>query len=147
MKGFLQQLFDYNFYCNKQLIEQFAQMDKVPKKSVELFNHILNSHHIWNQRILGKTAEFEVWQKHKSKQWSDIHYENQRTSFEIITNTEDFTKRIDYTTTEGRAYANELKDMLFHIINHSTHHRGQILTNIRASKFEPIPLDYIFYKR
>ncbi|MEM9362686.1 MAG: DinB family protein [Bacteroidota bacterium] len=147
MKGFLQQLFDYNFYCNKQLMEQFVQMDKMPKKSVELFNHILNTHHIWNHRILEKTAEFDVWQKHKPKLWNDIHYENQRTSFEIITNTEDFSKRIDYTTTEGRTYANELKDMLFHIVNHATHHRGQILMNIQASKIKTIPLDYIFYKR
>ncbi|WP_298995773.1 DinB family protein [Flagellimonas sp. S174] len=147
MKGFLQQLFDYNFYCNKQLMEQFGQMDKVPKKSIKMFSHILNSHHIWNQRILGKTHEFEVWQKHAVEDWNDIHYDNQRSSFEIITNAEDFNKRIDYTSTEGRAYSNDLKDILFHIVNHATHHRGQIVMDMRASKIEPIPLDYIFYKR
>ncbi|MEM9076800.1 MAG: DinB family protein [Bacteroidota bacterium] len=147
MKGFLQQLFDYNFYCNKQLIEQFEQIDKLPKKSVVLFNHILNAHHIWNHRILETPSKFEVWEKHKPKQWNDIHYENQRTSFEIITNTDDFNKRIDYISSEGRAYANDIKDILFHIINHATHHRGQILADLKASKIEPIPLDYIFYKR
>ena len=147
MKGFLQQLFDYNFYCNKQLMEQFDQMDKLPKKSVVLFNHILNSHHVWNHRILNTSPEFEVWEKHKPKAWNDIHYDNQRTSFEIITNTDDFHKRIDYVSTEGRAYGNEIKDILFHVVNHATHHRGQILANLRASKIEPLPLDYIFYKR
>ncbi len=147
MQGFLQQIFDYNFYCNRELIEQFSKWDMVPNRSSELFNHILNAHHIWNQRILGKVPDFGVWQKHEMEQWSDIHYENQRTSFEIITNTDDFSKRIDYESTEGRTYANELKDILFHIINHATHHRGQILTDIRENGHEPKALDYIFFKR
>ncbi len=147
MKGFLHQLFDYNFYCNKKLIEQCGTMKKVPKKSITLFSHILNAHHVWNQRILGKPSEFLIWQEHDLDNWGDIHYENQRTSFEIITNTDDFSKRIDYENSQGRTYANELKDILFHIVNHSTHHRGQILANFREKGVEPEALDYIFYKR
>lgn len=147
MKGFLHQLFDYNFYCNKKLIEQCGTLKKVPEKSITLFSHILNAHHVWNHRILEKPAEFTVWQEHKLEAWGDIHYENQRTSFEIITNTDDFGKRIDYENSKGRMYANELKDILFHIINHSTHHRGQILADFRKNGIEPETLDYIFYKR
>ncbi|MCL6266843.1 DinB family protein [Flagellimonas myxillae] len=147
MKGFLQQLFDYNFYSNKKLIEQCSSMGTVPEKSVKLFSHILNAHHIWNHRIVGKPSEFAVWELHKVADWGDLHYENQRTSFEIIRNTEDFNKRIDYENSQGRTYANDLKDILFHIVNHSTHHRGQILTDFRNSGIEPEALDYIFYKR
>lgn len=147
MKGFLHQLFDYNFYCNKKLIEQCMAMDEVPEKCVQLFSHILNAHHIWNHRILGKEQEFKVWQEHDQSHWGDLHYENQRTSFEIITNSDDFAKRIEYVNSAGRTYANDLKDILFHIVNHSTHHRGQILADFRNSDIEPEPLDYIFYKR
>jgi uncharacterized damage-inducible protein DinB len=98
-------------------------------------------------RLLGKELKYEVWQVHEVKDWEDIHYENQRTTFEIITNSNDFEKRVDYETTEGRVFANELKDILFHIINHSTHHRGQILAGFRDSNIEPGNLDYISYKR
>lgn len=148
MKGFLHQLFDYNFFCNKKLIEQcVAIKKKTPKKSVNLFSHILNAHHIWNQRISGKSSEFDIWQEHAIENWEEIHYENQRTSFEIITNTDDFSQRITYQNSKGRTYANELKDILFHIVNHSTHHRGQILSDFRANGVEPESLDYIFYKR
>jgi hypothetical protein len=28
MKGFFQQLFDYNFYCNKKMIQQCSGPDK-----------------------------------------------------------------------------------------------------------------------
>ncbi|WP_396591038.1 DinB family protein [Allomuricauda sp. R78024] len=147
MKGFLHQHFDYNFYCNKKLIEQCASMDQVPEKCIKLFSHILNAHHVWNHRIVGKQIEFDVWQKHEVENWQDIHYENQRTSFEIITNADDFAKRIDYENSEGRTFGNELKDILFHIVNHSTHHRGQILMDFRLAGIEPESLDYILYKR
>ena len=147
MKSFLNQLFDYNFYCNKKLIDECNKLDKVPDKSLSLFSHILNAHHIWNARVLGSDIAFEVWQEHPLKDWGDIHYENQRSSFEIITNNDNFEKRIDYENTEGRLFTNTLQDILFHIVNHSTHHRSQISMDFRSNDLEPIKLDYIFYKR
>jgi uncharacterized damage-inducible protein DinB len=147
VKVFFNQLFDYNFYCNKKLIEVCSEANVVPEKSVELFSHILNAHHLWNARILEKDAEFKAFQIHEIKDWGDLHYENQRSSFEIITNAEDFDKRIDYDNSEGRLFISNLQDILFHIINHSTHHRGQIAANFRANDIEPLKLDYIFYKR
>ena len=69
------------------------------------------------------------------------------TTFEIITNIEDFETRINYQTTAGRTFGNEVKDILFHMINHATHHRGQILANLKANDIEPEALDYIIYKR
>lgn len=147
MESFFNQLFDYNFYCNKKLIEQCIKMETIPQKSLELFSHILDAHHIWNHRILKKQPIFGVTQLHPLKNWADIHYENQRSSFEIITNTDDFELRTDYENSEGRLFTNTLKDMLFHVINHSTHHRAQISLDFRNNGIDPINLDYIFYKR
>ncbi|MEO9892572.1 DinB family protein [Aurantibacter sp.] len=147
MKVFFNQLFDYNFYCNKKIIELCAGESDVSEKTIELFSHILNAHHIWNSRIIGKQPEFDVWQIHTITSWNDIHYDNQRSTFEITSNVDDFDKRIDYENSKGRLFANNVKDILFHILNHSTHHRGQISMNLRANNIEPMPLDYVFYKR
>ena len=147
MKVFFNQLFDYNFYCNKKLIEECNKLEHVPEKSISLFSHVLNAHHLWNSRIIGKPAEYGVWQLHEVKDWGDIHYENQRSSFEITTNADDFEQRIDYENSEGRLFTSTLQDILFHIINHSTHHRSQIAMDFRSNELEPIPLDFIFYKR
>lgn len=147
MKVLFNQLFDYNFFCNKKLIEECTTLEKIPKKSSELFSHILNTHHTWNMRILGKKPMYTLVQIHDITDWGDIHYENQRSSFEITTNATDFEKRIDYENTEGRLFINTVNDMLFHIINHSTHHRGQIVSDFRANELEPITTDYIHYKR
>ena len=147
MKVFFNQLFDYNFYCNKSLIEKCSELKVIPERSEALFSHILNAHHIWNARILNQTPIYDVWQKHDIKSWEDIHYDNQRNSFEIVTNATDIDKRIDYESTDGRSYTNTLGEMLFHIINHSTHHRAQMSIDFRSNEIDPISLDYIFYKR
>jgi len=147
MKSFFHELFDYNFFCNKKFIQECETLKQVPEKSITLFSHVLNAHHIWNARLQGKAASFEVWTPQPIKDWSDLHYENQRNSFEIITNTDNFEQRINYETSDGRAYTNTVKDILFHVINHSTHHRGQIAMDMRNHNLEPLTLDYIFYKR
>ena len=148
MNSLFNQLFDYNFYCNKKLIDQFNIADLMPtEKHILLFSHILNAHHIWNARILGIPEKLKVFQIHTINEIGDIHYENQRSSFEIITNTDDFDKRIDYINSEERQFTNTIQDILYHIINHSTYHRGQIAMESRLNGIEPIPLDYIHYKR
>ncbi|BDW92560.1 MULTISPECIES: DinB family protein [Flavobacteriaceae] len=147
MKGFLQQLFDYNFYCNKKIIEQCSGREKVSGDCIRLFSHILNAHHIWNQRLLGSEVKFDVWDQHDMVLWEEIHYENQKTSFEIISNTDTFEKRVEYVNSQQVHFSNEVKDILFHIINHSTHHRGQIMMEWRKAGIAPEPLDYIHYKR
>ena len=147
MKTFFNQLFDYNFYCNKKLIDKCIEVVEVPEKSELFFSHILNAHNIWNSRILGKQPDYTVFEKHPIKAWEDIHYENQRSSFEIIVNTVDFEKHIPYENTKQRSFSNTVGEMLFHVINHSTHHRGQISADFRNNGIEPLELDYIFYKR
>lgn len=147
MKNLFNELFDYNFYCNKKLIDQFQIVEKATEKSISLFSHILNAHDIWNSRILNTSEKYKVFQIHNTNDFADIHYENQRTSFEIITNINDFEERVAYENSEGRQFANFKKDILFHIINHSTYHRGQIAMEFRNNNIEPLSVDYIHYKR
>lgn len=147
MKVFFNQLFDYNFYCNKQLIETCNTIENLPEKSKKLFSHILNVHHRWNAVLQGTDPQYDPAQIHEVSAWPDIHYENQRSSFEIMRNAEDFEKRFDYENTDDRGFTNTLQDVLFHIINHSAHHRGQILMDFRANGITPLDLDYIAYKR
>lgn len=147
METLFNQLFDYNFYCNKNLIAKVKEMGAIPDNSLKFFSHILNAHHIWNNRLINEESKYGIWEVHEIKDWEDIHYENQRATFEVIRNTNDFNRRIEYQTTSGRTFANEIKDILFHIINHSTHHRGQITMDFRQHGIEPQALDYIFYKR
>ena len=54
---------------------------------------------------------------------------------------------VHYTNTNGQAFDNSVRDILFNVINHSTYHRGQIAREFREYGPEPLVTDYIFYKR
>ena len=143
----LNELYDYNFFCNKAIIAFAKENGNFPEKSHQLFNHILNVHHRWNALLAKTEPTLEMGQDNPQEGWEDIHYDNQRTSFEIITNTDDFELRVDFEDGEGRLFTNTVQDILFHIVNHSSHHRGQIMMDLRNNGLEPLKLDYIFYKR
>lgn len=50
-------------------------------------------------------------------------------------------------TVKGQKFDSSMQDILFHIINQSTYHRGQIAMEFRNSGIEPINTEYILYKR
>ena len=60
----------------------------------------------------------------------------------------DLAKPVSYQTTSGKPYSQPLQDILLHLFNHQTHHRGQahaccsILTGS-----EPPSLDLLAFQR
>lgn len=147
MKAFFNELFDYNFYCNIKLIEECTRLGVVPKKTIALFSHILNAHHIWNARMLVKQRKYDVFQDHPIALWEDLNSGNQKDTIGIIAGTDWSEKMVHYNSTSGKAYSSSVQDILFHIINHSTLHRAQISVDFRNNGIEPLVLDYAIYKR
>lgn len=65
----------------------------------------------------------------------------------LILGDSDLDKTIHYTNTREQVFNNSIRDILFHIINHSTYHRGQIATEFRQNGLDPLVTDFIVYKR
>jgi uncharacterized damage-inducible protein DinB len=147
MKIFFKELFGYSHHFNQQLVTIFKeQRTSTPEKSVKLFNHILNAHQIWNSRIMQDQKPFGVWDIHPPEELKEIDHTNYTNSIRILEQP-DLNNIIKYTTSKGNSYTNSVQDILFHIINHSTYHRGQIAMEFRQNGVEPLATDYIFYKR
>ncbi len=147
MKPFFKELFEYGHYFNQQLAEVFAENPgKTSEKSVKLYSHILNAHHIWNHRIDARQPVFGVWEEHPIHHFKTIDDANHAYTLSILDRLE-LTDSIDYSNTSGQAFANNVQDILFHVVNHSTYHRGQIAIEFRKCGLEPLMTDYIFYKR
>ena len=147
MRQFFKELFEYNYHFNQKLSEIFIEKrDLISEKSVKLFSHILNAHHIWNSRIAGKQSGFNVWDIHAAGQFREIDDKNYNETMHLLSDL-DLSSIILYKTGKGEKFENKISDILFHIINHSTYHRGQIATDFRQTGTEPLTTDYIFYKR
>ena len=120
-----------------------ANQNVVSKESVEIFCHILNAHGIWNSRIQGKTNNYGVWDVHNFNDFERLIQLNQRNTNSIIEELS-LDKVVQYSKGNEKK---KISDILFHIINHSTYHRGQIAMNFRENGIERIATDYIHYKR
>ncbi|KPE50712.1 damage-inducible protein DinB [Chryseobacterium indologenes] len=146
MKEKLADLFEYTYHFNREMIKVISEnKTKVDEKIISLINHTLNAQQIWNARIAGEKT-FEVWQINPLESLDEINYENFQKSMEIIRNT-DFEKKIQYQNSKGTVFENSVFEMLFHAVNHSTYHRGQINTLLKQNGISPLLTDYIFYKR
>jgi uncharacterized damage-inducible protein DinB len=56
-------------------------------------------------------------------------------------------KEISYIDTKGNAYVTPTWQIAFHLVNHGTHHRGQVSGFLRAMGHVPPPLDMLVYYR
>lgn len=129
---------------HKELITYLEEHSAhIPQKSLDLYSHILNAHHLWNCRILGIDRRYEVWQKHEIARFKDINEENLRITRRILQEY-DLNKKVAYTTTKGDPFVNMVRDILFHVINHSSYHRGQIAMNFRQNEIDPLISDFIY---
>lgn len=147
MKDFFRDLLEYTHHYNQELWTRMqANQDRVPEKALSLFNHMLNSHHIWNHRIQHIPKVLGVWELHPFEELGPIDQDNYRTTLQIL-DTRELNEVTEYTTTTGVPYQNRTDHILFHIINHSTYHRGQIAMEFRQNGLEPLVADYVFYKR
>jgi uncharacterized damage-inducible protein DinB len=147
MTSFFKELFAYSHHCNQQLAEVFVKHpDTTSEKAISLFSHILNAHHIWNNRIDPQQAAYGVWQLQDAKDFKQIDQANYKHSLHIL-DTFDLDATINYNNSKGQSFQNSIQDVLFHSINHSTYHRGQIATDFKTTGLQPLVTDFIFYKR
>ena len=147
MKSFFLELFDYSHHYNQLLSQIFLKnLESSTEKSRLLFSHLLSAHHTWNSRIQGINSEYGIWERFPANKFKDIDQKNYGTSLQVLEHY-GLEQVIQYKNSRGENFSNNIRDILFHLINHSTYHRGQIASDFRKNGIEPIATDYIFFKR
>jgi len=54
---------------------------------------------------------------------------------------------LDYKDMKGNPWSQPLWQLVLHVVNHGTHHRGQVSGFLRALGHTPPPLDLVVYYR
>lgn len=142
----MKDLFEYNNDSNVRLLDLLlTNKENLPEKSITLINHIINAHEIWNARILNYPS-VGVWDVRPFDELHSIHQNNHLNTIKILFKY-DLSHVITYSNSKGEVFENSVRDILIHVINHSTYHRAQIATDLKLHGITPINTDYIFYKR
>ena len=147
MTPFFTDKFVYNHHCNSQIIEQIEQSPSSYIERVQrLICHTFNAQNIWNHRILGQPPTQLVWDTFGIERLHFLNDENHELSLGIIKDTHHHDI-IHYMDSKGDSHSNSVENILFHIINHSTYHRGQLVTTLKQNRVVPISSDYILYEK
>lgn len=145
MKAFFKDIFEYHHHFNQKLAGILNIHTQINEKTLRLFSHTINAHQIWNARITG-AQPLGVHEQHSMEVCCQLDIQNLKDTLMILSEY-DLSINIKYQNSSGKEFQNSIRDILFHIANHTTHHKGQIIASLRQSGIEPPITDYIFYKR
>ncbi len=151
----------YNLWANGRIIERLQPEDTaIQSRSIEssfasihlTLSHIWDAQTIWIERLRGRSLS-EFPSKLRPYDPTEI-MENLITSSHdwisfIETKSDDyFSNKLVYRTTSGATFEQPPAEIILHCFNHSTYHRGQIITLARQVGLTDLPAtDYIFYLR
>ena len=146
MKEFLKHKFEYDFLTNKKWCESLLkQEDSISDYSRKLMSHIINAHHIWIQRVLNLPSESNTWDIFPAEYWIKLSQENYLKTIEFLDNAEPLLE-VHYKTEAGELGIKKASDILYHILNHSNYHRGQIAKDLRDTGLEVPVYNFITFK-
>ena len=149
LKNHFIHLFKYNDWSTRRSAESIMNLKKKNLKAEDLLSHIISAQQIWLHRILERDIVTDPWQQLTQEEWfpKSTPLTAEWINFLEGMHEKDFEKRVEYTTTKGEKHTNTIKDIITHVINHSTYHRAQIAQLVRQSRGEPAKTDYIAYQR
>jgi uncharacterized damage-inducible protein DinB len=161
MKQLLQQYSSYNVWANKKILERLNQLsaEEVHKEIISSFPsvyktvlHIMNTEYVW-------------WQRLKLAEHIESYMENYNGSFEELTarlsqldkqweewvkeaNEVNLTHTFAYQNNKKEQFKQPVYEMLVHLFNHQSYHRGQLVMMLRQLGADKIPqTDFIIYSR
>lgn len=145
MKEFFIDKYEYDLQTNKRWINKvLEQEDKVNDFVIRSLSHVLNVHHIWNCRLLGKLPESELWDNLPLEYATKFAVENRNVTIAYLENW-DHEAKVDFHDSEGTLLSKDTIDILYHILNHSNYHRGQIARELRIIDLDVPSFNFITF--
>jgi len=156
----LRELFAYNRWANRRILDAAATLGEdartkdlgssFPSVHATLV-HMLGAEWIWLSRWQGAspTGLPESWDLSTldavRTRWEEV----ERGQQEIIDALDDDGLRrvVAYRNMKGQPFTSTMAQMLRHVVNHASYHRGQIITMLRQLGAETANTDLIAYYR
>lgn len=161
MKEILQQLASYHIWANNLLLDAVKNLspELQTKEVVSSFNsffktimHMWNAEAIWWQRLKLQERITEPMETFKGDINEAIQEMAQQSKLwkNWINNAQDhhLDHVFQYQNKKGEQFKQPVYQMLIHLFNHGTYHRGQIVTMLRQLGIDKIPqTDFIVWSR
>ncbi len=153
-------LYDYNAWANLRTAESCAALSEEQftrdlgssfRSVRDTLVHILGAEWLWLERWHGRSpsampapAEFPTLGT-VHERWVEI--DRDLVDYVAGLTADDLARVVQHKTTQGVSQAQPLWQMLQHLANHGTYHRGQVATMLRQLGAKAISTDLILFYR
>ena len=144
----LRELFTYNDWANRRIVA--ALKSNASEKARKVLAHLLVTEAEYYERLYGKDSTgFDFWQNLSAEDCGRLAQKNAENYERILKRFDDegLGQIARYKTSEGVPHENNFRELLTHVLFHSSIHRGNIILKMREENFEPPKIDYIIYLR
>ncbi|MHB8412030.1 MAG: DinB family protein [Candidatus Acidiferrales bacterium] len=155
----VQLLYDYNSWANRRALNACAPLssEQLTRKLGSSYpslrdtlTHIMFVEWLWLERWNGRSptgpppGDFPDLASIRA-QWQKI--ESDLVKFIRALPAADLDRVVTYCNTKGNSFSDRMWQMLQHLVNHGTYHRGQITTLLRQLGATPVATDLIAFYR
>lgn len=144
----LRQLFAYDDWANRRVIVSLKSGGT--EKARRILSHILITKQEYFERLYNKDSTgFDFWPDLSLDECSTLARSTAESYEGLLRKFDDegLGLTAKYKTSEGVPHSNTFRELLTHVLFHSSIHRGNIILTLRENGFEPPKIDYIIYLR
>ncbi len=147
MDELIKKLCAYDAWADRVVCEALTTVPAQNAGVARLVGHLMGAKEIWLQRIGGGAGP--ATERFPSVEISEAVGRLKIADAEMLrlASGDNLEAVIAYRDTKGDPHQEPLRDILIHLVNHSTYHRGQLATAIKAAGGEPAGSDYILWVR
>ena len=150
---------DYSAWASQRLMDAAAKLSEeeltrdfktADKTVLDTLVHVYAADRIWLTRVLAEPRATFVDPADRDLTLLQTEWPALQQRWKLWLRDfkdDDVLRVIEYKDTKGRAYAQPVWQILLHVVNHGTHHRGQVSGFLRAMGQTPPPLDLMAYYR
>ena len=143
-------LFAYDHWANCAILAALPDDLAPTDRPLALLSHVAGAKRLWLLRLQGGDyqgvdpfatmiqAELTLELDSLSDDW-DAYLSHMDATW--------LAASCSYNDLKGNPQKSPVGDLLVHVVNHGTYHRGQIATSLRESGHQPPSTDYILYSR
>lgn len=161
IKSLLEKYASFNVWANKTLTDFILDLDEelwyrqTPSSFDSLFKtvvHMWNAESIWWQRVQMQETIVEPRSFTKQMQDACMGLMNQSRQWQDYLKSDDLNENADtilnYKNLKGEPFKQVTSEVLLHLFNHGTYHRGQLITMLHALGIHQLPAtDFIVWSR
>jgi len=148
MKQYFLKLYQYNVWCNQRVLSAIKRQSVADEKILSVLGHIVAAQYLWLHRIKAlPPADVKLWGNYSLHELDEMAAHIGKEWVDFIQSTDDFNRELVYKNYTNDPYINNVEQIMIHLVNHSSYHRGQIAMLLRQKGFEPVNTDYITYDR